>query len=405
MRFDYRVPGVYKEEVYVRAEPPLPTGVPGFVGFADPLPGVDMFFNEPVEFRRKADFDARYTGRADSYLADAVAGFFLNGGEHCYVVFARSADAKDAEVKRAALQEALAKLAPLANLDLIAIPDAMSMRMSNDELDINAVRVLQQEMLKHCAAHSGRMAILDALPGAATTTVKEQRAAVSRGMSEPVNGALYYPWLVINAETSLAASPQASGAGVVGRRLVPPSGHIAGIYARSDARVGVFKAPANEEIAGALDLEIAIDNTVQDELNPVGINCLRAFAGRGIRVWGARTLSHDSVWRYVNVRRLFLTLQRWIEMKMFWTTYETNTPRLWVRITRELSAYLDQLWTTGALAGQTAREAYYVKCDVETNPPELQDEGTVVTEIGLAPSMPSEFIIVRIIHHVGVEPR
>ena len=150
-----------------------------------------------------------------------------------------------------------------------------------------------------------------------------------------------------------------------------------------------------------LDLETGIDNSIQDQLNPEGVNCLRAFPGRGIRVWGARTLSRDPNWRYVSVRRLFLTLRRWIDLNMAWATFEPNEPRLWVRIQRELTVYLTKLLRDGALKGATPEQAFFVKCDVETNPPELREVGQVVTEIGLAPLAPAEFIVVRIIHRAG----
>jgi phage tail sheath protein FI len=185
---------------------------------------------------------------------------------------------------------------------------------------------------------------------------------------------------------------------------------VAGIYRRSDLKTGVFKAPANEEIFSVLDLETQIDSSIQGRLNPMRINCLRAFPGRGIRVWGARTVGsarvppdHDD-WLYVNVRRLFLTVRRWIDLNMGWATFEPNDSRLWVRIQRELTAFLTKLQRDGALQGATAAEAFYVKCDAENNPPELRDLGQVVIEIGLAPLSPAEFIVVRIVRRVGGSP-
>ena len=228
------------------------------------------------------------------------------------------------------------------------------------------------------------MAILDALPDSSSAVVKQQRLDVLRNQQEPVNAALYYPWLR-NSQ----------------KRLVPPCGHVAGIFARSDAARGVFKAPANEEVRDALDLEIPIDNTVQDDLNPAQINCLRSFPGRGIRVWGARTLSRDPNWRYINVRRVFLTLGRWIDSNMRWASFEPNSPRLWVRIQRELSVYLDRLWQAGALQGQSSQQAFYVKCDAETNLSDRREAGELITEIGLAVAAPAEFLIIRIIHRTG----
>ena len=197
--------------------------------------------------------------------------------------------------------------------------------------------------------HGDRFAILDAprLDPARRKPSGGQRrsrrgAAPHLGGANPANAALYYPWVKVPS------------ADVVGGRPVPPCGHIAGIFARSDARVGVFKAPANEELMGAMDLEFPVDAGVQEGLNPEGINCLRAFPGRGIRVWGARTLSADAEWRYINVRRLFLTLARWIDANMAWAAFEPNTPRLWIRIQRELNVYLGQLFQAGAFKGASA---------------------------------------------------
>lgn len=377
MTYAYRTPGVYREDVYVRPAAALPTGVPGFVGFGRTPDG-------PVLLHRAEDLATGFTIAVgvDSYLADVVAGFFANGGERCYVVGADSAG--DSEK---ALQDALESLGSLADLDLVAVPDAMT--LAEDE----AQRV-QKAVLAHCHRHGNRFAILDAPAGkdpatGGTTAVKAWRQQLTIGGDNPANAALYYPWVRIAAT------------GVGGSRAVPPCGHVAGIYARTDARVGVFKSPANEELRGLLDLEYPVDAATQDDLNPEGINCLRAFPGRGLRVWGARTMSPDANWRYINVRRLFLTLTRWIDRNLTWAAFEPNTPRLWNRIVRELNVHLDRLWQLGALKGASAAEAYYVKCDAETNPGEDREQGRVTTEIGLAAAVPAEFVVVRIIHRAG----
>ncbi|MDD1713559.1 MAG: phage tail sheath subtilisin-like domain-containing protein [Methanoregulaceae archaeon] len=380
MASTYKTPGVYREDVFLKPEVKLPTGVPGFVGFADVMGKGETSPNVPVSLHRKEEFATKFIGRPDSYLADAVAGFFDNGGVRCYVVRGNSDPGKSREE---ALLDAVEALAPLNDLDLVAIPDAMTLRMANNEPDTPAITNLQNQVLAHCARHGNRLAILDGLPGSIPEKVLSQRIDMTVGQTGPVNGALYYPWLKM-----------------VNGRFVPPCGHIAGIFSRTDAKVGVFKAPANEEVLGVLDLEINVDNQIQDLLNPEGINCLRAFSGRGIRVWGARTLSRDPNWRYINVRRIFLTLQRWIDMNMGWAAFEPNAPLLWVRIGRELTTYLGGLWQAGALKGQTAEEAFYVKCDTETNPPETREVGGVITEIGLAPNSPAEFVVVRILHRV-----
>jgi phage tail sheath protein FI len=376
----YKTPGVYREEIFLKPEAQLPTGVPGFIGFADAGSQGGPDFNQPVALHRKEEFAARFGSRPESYLADVVNGFFDNGGVRCYVARANP----DGD-RAAALQNAIAALAPLNDLDLVAAPDAMSLRLANDNPDVSAITQVQRQMLAHCAEQGDRLAILDALPGRTAEKVLEQRASLTLGQAEPINGALYYPWLR-----------------VVGGQFAPPCGHVAGVFSRADGRVGVFKAPANEEVFGVIDLETSIDNSIQDQLNPEGVNCLRAFPGRGIRVWGARTLSRDPNWRYVSVRRLFLTLRRWIDLNMAWAAFEPNETRLWVRIQRELTTYLTKLLRDGALKGATPAQAFFVKCDTETNPPGLREVGQVVTEIGLAPLAPAEFIVVRIIHRGGV---
>jgi len=366
----YKSPGVYLEPVFLKPEARLVTGVPGFVGFAGGTA------NKPVSLHRKDEFASFFNARPESFLADVVTGFFDNGGTRCYVV---SADSSPSKTPLAALADAVAALGPLTDLDLVAIPDAMSLPADADR------ELAQRQVLAHCAEHDNRLAILDAHPAATTAKAMTHRDHLTLGQVEPVNGAFYYPWVRL-----------ASTGGSL--RSVPPCGHVAGVFSRTDARVGVFKAPANEEVLGVLDLDVIVDVDAQNELNPVGVNCLRSFPGRGIRVWGARTLSRQPEWRYVSVRRLFLTLRRWIDTNMTWAAFEPNGPRLWVRINRELTAYLTNLWQDGAMVGQSPGEAFYVKCDAETNPADSREAGRVVTEIGLAPSAPSEFVIVRIIH-------
>jgi len=401
MTIGYQTPGVYREDVILKSAQQLQTGVPGFVGFVKDE-SADRF-REPVLLNRNNEFDAHFHNQLaqGSYLAEAVHGFFSNGGARCYVAGAGFSAVGNTASNEHAVETALQALSTLTDLDLIAAPDAMMLLP-----DVEAVKRVQIQMLKHCVAQGNRFAILDALPREAKEVI-EQRNQITEGLSQPVNGALYYPWLVL---PQVATPPL----GNTNRRMTPASGHVAGIFARSDARAGVFKAPANEEVLGVLDLcvgepskwkDININDQIQGQLNPAGINCLRAFPGRGIRVWGARSLSSGQDWRYVNVCRLIITLRRWIDMNMAWVPFEPNTPQLWVRIHRELTVYLTDLWRVGALAGQTADEAFHIKCDSETNSPEAVDSGQVVTNIGLAPAAPSEFVIVRIVHQIGVEPR
>jgi phage tail sheath protein FI len=176
---------------------------------------------------------------------------------------------------------------------------------------------------------------------------------------------------------------------------------VAGVYARTDYRVGVHKAPANALVEGVVDIRAHVDDREQGILNAVGVNCLRALPGRGIRVCGARTLSGRAEWRYVNVRRLVITVRRWLENECLDLVFDPNDSQLWNRIRDRLSSYCFTLYRSGALKGDTPEEAYYVKCDAETNPPAERDDGEVTTEIGLAATRPAEFIVVRITQRAG----
>jgi phage tail sheath protein FI len=172
---------------------------------------------------------------------------------------------------------------------------------------------------------------------------------------------------------------------------------MAGIWARSDATRGVHKAPANEPIRGALNLTYRLTAAEQGELNLAGVNCFRFFEREGIKVWGARTLAaSSSEWRYLNVRRLFIMVEKSISRSTNWIVFEPNDRTLWKSIRRDASAFLTYLWRTGALMGRTPASAFFVKCDEETNPPDVIDLGLVVTIIGIAPVKPAEFVVFRI---------
>ncbi|HEX9992899.1 MAG TPA: phage tail sheath C-terminal domain-containing protein, partial [Acidimicrobiales bacterium] len=202
-------------------------------------------------------------------------------------------------------------------------------------------------------------------------------------------GAAYFPWITVR-------DPLGSDATVA----VPPSGHLAGVWARTDAMRGVHKAPANESIRGALGLTYVVTDAEQEELNPVGVNCLRLFTREGIRVWGARTLADgSSEWRYLNVRRLFNMIEESIVLSTRWIVFEPNDRTLWKSIRRDVTAFLMRLWRDGALMGRTPEEAFFVQCDEETNPPEVIDAGQVITVIGIAPVKPAEFIVFRVSQH------
>jgi len=180
------------------------------------------------------------------------------------------------------------------------------------------------------------------------------------------------------------------------RRTLPPSGFVAGIYARSDIERGVHKAPANEVVRGLTKFELNINRARQDVLNPEGVNCLRFFEGRGSRVWGARTMSSDPEWKYVNVRRLFIYIEHSIDKATQWAVFEPNNDRLWANIRRMVEDFMFVLWRDGALIGQKPEEAYFVRCDRTTMTQNDLDNGRMICLVGLAPSRPAEYVIFRV---------
>ncbi|MEU6089133.1 phage tail sheath family protein [Streptomyces sp. NPDC047085] len=272
-------------------------------------------------------------------------------------------------------------LETIDEITMVAVPDLMSAYQRGD-IDAEGVRTVQLAVISHCEQMGDRVAVLDAPPGLSAQQVRTWRNDEAGYDSRYAT--LYYPWVRV--------FDPAAGRNTV----VPPSGHVAGVWARSDAERGVHKAPANEVIRGAVDLELRLSKGEQDLLNPIGVNCIRAFPGRGIRIWGARTLSSDPAWRYLNVRRLFNYLEESILLGTQWVVFEPNDDRLWSSIRRNVTAFLSEEWRRGALFGRTAEEAFYVKCDRDNNPQESIDQGRVVCEIGVSPVKPAEFVVFRL---------
>ncbi|MFB2881598.1 phage tail sheath C-terminal domain-containing protein [Floridanema aerugineum] len=245
---------------------------------------------------------------------------------------------------------------------------------------------VQSALITHCELMKYRFAVLDSQQGDRIAEVQEQR-----GLYDTKYAALYYPWLRI--PDPFPDNPQLRGT-----VLIPPSGHIIGIYARSDIERGVHKAPANEVIRNISDLEFKLMKEEQDILNPRNINVLRNFRddNRGLRVWGARTLSSDPDWKYVNVRRLFIFIERSIDVGTQWVVFEPNDEPLWQRVKRVVTAFLTNVWRDGALMGRTAEEAFFVKCDRTTMTQADIDNGRLIILVGIAPVKPAEFVIFRI---------
>ena len=279
-----------------------------------------------------------------------------------------------------------AGLEAVEEITMLSVPDLMT-AYQRGMIDLEGVQAVQLAMISHCELMGDRMAIIDTPPGLNAQQIKEWR--VDKVGYDSKQAAMYWPWIKV--------FDPATGQ----NQFVPPSGHMAGVWARSDATRGVHKAPANEVVRGAITLELNITKSEHDLLNPHGINAIRAFPGRGIRVWGARTLSSDPAWRYINVRRLFNFLEESILNGTQWVVFEPNDFDLWQRIRRTISGFLVRQWRDGALFGQTADEAFYVKCDSETNPAENIDAGQVTCEIGIAPVKPAEFVVFRLAQYSG----
>jgi uncharacterized protein len=265
-----------------------------------------------------------------------------------------------------------------------------------EEIAITAVpgqtdQQIQNALLAHCELLRYRFAVLDAEPGSNLAEVQDQRS-----LYDSKYGALYYPWLQI-------PDPFPDNPRVPSLVLIPPSGHTIGIYARNDIERGVHKAPANEVIRGINDLELRLTKEEQDILNPRNINVLRNFRenNRGLRVWGARTLSSDPDWKYINVRRLFIFIENSIDRGTQWVVFEPNNELLWERVKRVISAFLTNVWRDGALMGKTPEEAYFVKVDRTTMTQNDIDNGRLIIQVGIAPVKPAEFVIFRIGQWVG----
>lgn len=246
-----------------------------------------------------------------------------------------------------------------------------------------------KQVIIHCEMMRFRFAVVDSRKGVANATALDPRTT----LQDSQYAAFYYPWIAIS-------DPQ-TGA----RKVVPPGGHTLGVYARTDVERGVFKAPANETMRGVLELEYEINDATQGVLNPRGVNAIRQFPGRGIRIWGARTMSSNALWKYVSVRRLFIFLERSIYEGTQWVVFEPNDIQLWDRVTDTLRLFLRSQWRQGALFGRTEEQAFFVTCNESTMTQDDILNGRLVCEIGIAPVRPAEFVIFRIFQHTAEAQR
>ncbi len=365
-----RAPGLTREEVSPASAADLRTGVPAIL-VAAPLPG-------PLALGSPGQLTPALAALLSPPALAALRGFFACGGQRCHLIPVPGG------APELALAAALAASEEAEDADLVIAPELAVLHRYDAPGGEALLASQQRRVLEHCERRA-RFAILDA-PMQAALRAEEHVEAVRRHAARLVggpgseHGAMYFPWLrPLRGDTS----------------FVPPSGHVAGVYAATDAARGVHKAPANEALRGASDLELRVDAASQT--GPLAaVNCIRPFPGRGLRIWGAHTLSGRAATRHIGVRRLLLTLGRWLERRHSEFNFEPNDPGLWSRILRVLHAELGELYRRGAFFGQTPQDAYYVRCDEETNPPELRAAGIVCAEIGVAPVMPRSFIVLRL---------
>jgi uncharacterized protein len=318
-------------------------------------------------------------------FVSAVNGFYDNGGGKCYVYLMGTENLKISLRENQSDKFGLYAFDDCEDIALMATPG----------LDPDH----QRELLEHCEIRKDRFAVLD---GPIVSDGAMPIPASQKGF-----GALYVPWFKVKKPSWFAGTQDISVAGPNRRKLVkvtsdecfvPPSGHICGIMSRVDGERGVHKAPANELVMGITGLSQTINRLEQGQYNDRGINVIRNFKDRGIRIWGARTLATRSnpEWKYINVRRLFIMIEQSIMLGSQWAVFEPNDQTLWQKLTRDLRSYLLRVWRSGALFGASPEQAFYVKCDSETNPRETVDAGQVNVQIGISPVKPAEFVIFTI---------
>jgi len=327
------------------------------------------------------DWDSGDDGAAELLVALHDNSGRLQGGHDGQLVSAadlagKEADPDHVEVKATGL-EALGEIDDIA---IVALPDGGTFGTEDECFAAG------DALITHAERYRYRIAVVD---GPAESSISEIRRF--RGRFDSKYAALYHPWVEIFDPLQRPAQGAPPG-----RMLLPPSGFVTGIYARSDIERGVYKAPANEVVRGLTKFEANINKARQDVLNPEGINALRFFPGRGNRVWGARTMSSDPEWKYVNVRRLFIYLEHSIDKSTQWAVFEPNNERLWANIRYTIEDFLLVTWKSGALMGTKPEEAYFVRCDRTTMTQNDLDNGRLICLIGVSPTKPAEYVIFRI---------
>ncbi len=370
----YQAPGVYSSIVSSGNKPIESVGssTAGMIGQVTQGP-----VQKPQLVTSWAAYQKLFGGiKEGGYLAHAVYGFFLNGGSRCYVLNVgapKEGQTEDevagdikGEDKGPQLRTGLQAFKAIEDIAMVAAPGFTG-------------KTIHALLSDHASECGDRMAVLDGVED-----LKEIQLHEFPRIGDSKEAALYWPWISVFDESTKKLA------------YVPPSGHVMGTIARVDTERGVHKAPANEVLRGALGLKYTLTRNEQALLNPRGINVIRDLDDMGIRIYGARTLSADSEWKYVNVRRLFQVVKQSVTKGTEWVVFEPNDQELWGNVERNIRAYLKTLYNNGALMGKTPEEAFYVRCNEQTNPKENLDLGIVTIEIGIAPVKPAEFVQINI---------
>jgi uncharacterized protein len=351
-RFTIKQPGIFLQDISMQPASieGVSTSTAAFFGETQMGPTAPTLVTSWLDYQKL--FGSYFCD--GKYMPYAVEGFFGNGGQRCFVC----------RVMNGNYASALAQLESVDDVSIIYSPNAQ------------AVAGLSDLLIAHCERLRNRFAILDSQKGQDPSSISKP--------CQSAFAALYYPWIYVKES------------GTSKTCLVPPCGHVAGIYTRVDVEVGVYRAPANQLVKGATDLEFTVTKSQQDILNPQGVNCIRNFSGRGILVWGARTLSSDSELKYVSVRRLMIYLEQSIKKGTAWTVFEPNNEKTWAKVKALVEGFLMQTWKTSALMGTKQQQAYFVQCDKTTMTQNDIDNGRLIMLIGVAAVKPAEFIILRI---------
>lgn len=374
MSTTFESPGVYSNIVSSGNKPIESVGAStaGFLGQSSQGP-----VNQAILVTSWAQYQKVFGGISESkMLGHAVYGYFLNGGARCYVCNVGAATEGQTEGELAALikgedrgpgkRKGIQVFKAIEDISLVAAPGCTS-------------NIIHQIIADHASQCGDRVAILDGIDELGETQLHEYPR-----IGDNADAALYWPWIQVFDESTKQTT------------YVAPSGHVMGAIARTDGQRGVHKAPANEVLRGALGLRYSLTRDEQALLNPRGVNVIRDLDDMGIRVYGARTMSTDKEWKYLNVRRLFQVVKQSVTKGTEWVVFEPNNEILWGNIERNIRAYLKTLWASDALMGKTPEEAFYVKCNASTNPTENLDRGVVTIEIGIAPVKPAEFVQINI---------